>query len=126
MTGRHLLYLLAVVLLLANCKASEGDEGADQHEEAVVLCVENCLKPLCSGNILVDPEYESVCESRCEARVTESEDVDCIDEYQNLLTCLEEASCDDYYLWYEQSEGAPCRELEAEVAGSCPSVELRD
>lgn len=126
--ARHLGYLFSVVVLAgSSCKDTGSDDGpVDPHAEQVDLCVTNCLKPLCPGNVTFSPGYEAECESRCEMRVDEAQDNSCAQEYEEVLTCLDGATCPEYYLWYEQEAGAPCSEREAELTALCPSIELRD
>ena len=124
----HRTQLLALLLLVVSCKAAEReDEGpADPHAEQVESCTHNCLMPLCAGNITPSPDYESGCRDDCEDRVSQSETDGCLQQYEALLACLEETSCETYYLWYEQDPTAPCTDLEAELVSLCPSIEVRD
>jgi hypothetical protein len=121
-------FLLVLLLFVVGCKDAEStDDGTnDPHADQVESCTHNCLKPLCSGNITSSPDYDSVCRAQCEDRVTQAEDDDCLQEYESLLACLEETSCETYYLWYEQEPNAPCVDLEAEFVNSCPSIDVRD
>ena len=125
---RYRILLMTAALGGTNCHGdgTEDDTSVDSDQQLIDLCTKNCLKPLCSGSIDVSPDYESVCDSRCEMRVDVSESDGCSREYEELLTCLEEASCVDYYLWYTQADLAPCAGLEAEFVSLCPSIELRD
>src|SRR5262245_28891592 len=124
----HQTQLLLVLLFLVGCKdgGSPDDGTTDPHAEQVELCVTNCVMPLCTGNITPSPDYDSVCRSQCEDRATQAEESDCFEEYGALLACLEETSCQTYYLWYYQAPDAPCVDLEAEFVSLCPSIDVRD
>jgi hypothetical protein len=129
MSTRLRIQLLTVLCLVVfGCEgAGNKDEGADDpHAEQVDSCVTNCLMPLCSGNITPSPDYETVCRSQCEDRVGQAEDEACFQEYGALLACIEETSCEMYYLWYDQEPNAPCSDLEAEFVSLCPSIDVRD
>lgn len=129
MISQHLVYLMAATLLLGSSSCNGGgqdDSSTDPRQDDVnELCVKNCLKPLCSGTILPSPDYGDLCASSCETKVEQAQD-ECLVEYEALLACLDETSCPDYYSWYNELEGAPCSDLEAEVASSCPSIQVRD
>lgn len=127
-TPRQALPLTTLFLLVFGCKNAGGkDDGThDPHADQVESCIGNCLMPLCTGNITPSPDYESVCQSQCETRVTQAEDEDCSQEYGALLACIEETSCEMYYLWYEQEPDAPCMNLEAEFLSVCSSIDVRD
>jgi hypothetical protein len=127
-TLRQALLLTVSCLLVFACKDAGGEDEdmQDSHAARVESCINNCLMPLCSGNITPSPDYDSVCRTECEDRVTLAEVEDCSDEYEALLTCIEEQSCETYYLWYEQQPDAPCTNLEAELVSVCSSIDLRD
>lgn len=124
MISEHLVYLMAALLLgVSACKA---DDATDPLDDLAWLCTKNCVKPVCSATVFPSPDYGEVCESSCDERVEQAQADDCLAQYEALLTCLDETSCTDYDLWYDESAGAPCSELEAEFVAVCPSIELRD
>lgn len=124
---RNQFLTMSLVFLFGCTGSRDKDEGShDPHAELVQACVHNCLKPLCTTTVTFGPEYESECESQCEERATLARDNNCLDEYEALLACTEEASCETYYLWYEQEPGAPCTDLESDLVNLCPAIDLRD
>lgn len=127
MTSTRLRASFLSCLLFVACKGGGGGEGDPGPRDPVVqLCVDNCLKPLCMGNIDVEGDYESVCESRCEMKVAAAEAGSCMSEYEDLLTCLDETSCGAYYLWYDHEPDAPCMDLETDLVNLCPDIVLRE
>lgn len=128
MIARHVVYLMAALLLgVSACKAGDkGDDATDPLDDLAWLCTKNCVKPVCAGNVDPSPDYGELCESSCDERVEQAHADDCLAQYEALLTCLDETSCTDYYLWYDELAGAPCSELEAEFVAVCPSIRLRD
>lgn len=119
--------MAALLLGASSCGGRTADDGAtDPLDDLTWLCTKNCVKPVCAGNVDPSPDYGELCESSCDERVEQAQADDCLAQYEALLTCLDETSCTDYYLWYDESAGAPCSELEAEFVAVCPSIRLRD
>lgn len=123
-TPRHRALLTTVLLLTFACKQNVSDDEGSV-DSLTQLCVDNCMKAECVG-ITITPDYEAYCESRCEMNMAEVEEDNCTPEYEAVLMCLDETSCDMYSLWYEREANAPCADLETQLTNSCPDISLRE
>jgi hypothetical protein len=102
MATTHYRAPVLTFLFVFACKVggNGGDDDSPAHDPLIQLCIDNCVKPLCMGNIEVEGDYLAVCESLCQMRVAQAEEDDCVREYEDLLMCLEETSCGMYSLWF--------------------------
>lgn len=114
--------VLVLIFSLSNCGGVTGDDDSDAQQ--VALCTDMCAKVLCPGNVDPPANFEETCREDCGAKVEQARE-DCSARYQEFLECLDELSCDDYYLWYEQEADAPCLQLESELSEFCPGVMVR-
>lgn len=123
MPGTRLI-TYSILLGISSCNGGKPEDA--RIREQVELCQDVCIRRLCDP--LYDPVFEddpnAVCLRFCEESVAAADDEGCFAEQHDLLECLDDLSCGEVLLWYEQGPEAMCMSEEQTLASVCPNVEV--
>jgi len=120
--ARGLYAVSLVAAMLAGCAA---DETPDAYAAQMQMCESVCVKPACDPSVDFGPELGQQCTQGCTETVNDASEATCSETYQALLECLDVLTCDDFYLWHNQSSNAPCVTEEQALLDRCPHVGVR-
>ncbi|PRQ02112.1 hypothetical protein ENSA5_25710 [Enhygromyxa salina] len=122
---RSIPLALALALVCGSCDRSGSGDSVGDGEDQIALCQKICIKPFCDPTLEPTEDAEQGCRVTCEERVEDASHYDCSDAYQELLECLDRLTCDEFYQWAAEEEGAPCAAEEALLTDRCPELTIR-